>query len=371
MWRDLPFDLLANIFSFLSADSLACAASTCRLWKKCAKTHHPLASNSSSSWFMALPIRHHENLSCFAQNPTNRNWHLISLDFLPTPIRPLTSMGGLVFFRTTVPTNLHLLVCNPFTREFKKLPMLNTPRCNPAVGVIAPATGTAQDPSSPHFQVYVAGGMSEGSTYEPTLEVYDSKRDTWRIVGPLPMEFAVRLTVWTPNDSAYCDGVLYWITSARAYSLMGCDISSNSWRELRVPMAEWLEFAALVLRKGRLTVVGGTCGGGGASVWELGEGEKWVLVGKVPVEMGVKFVGEKESWARTKCVGCDGAIYLSRDVGSGMIAWKEVGESGEWEWFWVEGCSSSVRDKKVPNLQVKGVVLSPNLAHSRFFSDQK
>lgn len=208
-----------------------------------------------------------------------------------------------------------------------------------------------------------------GATYEPTMEVYDSRRDTWRVVGPLPTEFAVRLTVWTPNDSVFLDGVVYWITSARAYSLMGCDISSNSWLELRVPMAEKLEFAAALRRKGRLAVVGGggACGGG-AWVWELGEGDSWVLVGKVPGELGVKFVGEMGSWASTKCVGCDGGIYLYReDFGSGMIAWKEVGESGEWEWSWIEGCSFVGGEKVPQNLQMKGVLIPPNLAHSCFF----
>lgn len=216
----------------------------------------------------------------------------------------------------------------------------------------------------------MAGGMSEaprgGATYEPTLEMYDSRQDTWQVVGSLPMEFAVRLTVWTPSDSVYCKGVLYWITSARAYSLMRFDILSNTWSEFRVPMADKLEFASLVLRNERLTLVGGTCGED-ASVWELGQGDVWVLVEKVPFELGMKFLGDKDSWVNTKCVSSNGAIYLYRDLGSGMIVWKEIGDKrGKWEWFWIEGCSS-VRGKKVPNLQIKGVVITPNLAPSCFF----
>ncbi|PON50976.1 F-box domain containing protein [Parasponia andersonii] len=373
MWRDLPFDLLANIFSCLTPDSLACAGSTCRQWHMCAKAW-PFGSSSSLSqshpgWFMALPIRGHTPL-CYAQNPIFKNWHRLSLDFIPGQVRPLASVKSLLLFRATNPANLHLVLCNPFTREHKQLPKLNMSRSNPAVGVIALDDRSSQNLSFPCFQVYVAGGMSEaprgGARYESTLEMYDSRHDTWQVVGSLPVEFAVRLTVWTPNDSVYCDGVLYWITSARAYSLMGFDISSNTWRELRVPMADKLEFAALVLRNERLTLVGGTCGED-ASVWELGQGDIWVLVEKVPVELGMKFLGEKESWVNTKCVSSNGAIYLYRDLGSGMIAWKEIrDQEGNWEWFWVEGCSS-VRGKKVRNLQIKGVVISPNLAPSCFF----
>lgn len=224
--------------------------------------------------------------------------------------------------------------------------------------------------------------MSGGATYEPTFEMYDSERDAWRVVGNLPMEYAVRMTVWTPNESVCSDdGLLYWITSARAYSLMGYEIGSDTWRELRVPMADKLEFAALVRRNGRLTLVGGTCGGD-ARVWELrvSEGDNnnnnnkdWEMVEKVPMEMGRKFVGEKESWAATKCVGSDnsdghGAIYLYKDFGSGMLVWKEIGDKGKWEWFWIDRHGGvSVRGKQLPNMQIKGLLIHPNLAPSCFF----
>uniref|UniRef100_A0A803P027 Uncharacterized protein n=1 Tax=Cannabis sativa TaxID=3483 RepID=A0A803P027_CANSA len=192
---------------------------------------------------MALPNRSNTQF-CYAHNPISKNWYSIPIDFLP-------GVG---------------------------------------VGGVKPLG----------FKVYVAGGMSDSPTsgcsaYESTLEMYDSHYDTWQIVGSLPMEFAVRLTVWTPNDNVYCNGVMYWITSARAYSLMGFDISSNTWRELRVPMASELEFASIVLRNEKLTLVGGTCGDC-ASVWELGQGDTWVLVGKVPFELKKKFLGGKGSW---------------------------------------------------------------------------
>ncbi|XP_030488458.2 F-box/kelch-repeat protein At5g15710-like [Cannabis sativa] len=384
MWRDLPFDLLANIFYFLSPDSLACARSTCRQWQNCAKTRPLSHSKHYPDWFMALPNRSNTQF-CYAHNPISKNWYSIPIDFLPGVgvggVKPLGSVKSLILFRTTsLNTYPHLLLCNPFTKEYKQLPKLNMSRTNPAVGLIALDDDDDDDDdddhsfssSFPSFKVYVAGGMSDSPTsgcsaYESTLEMYDSHYDTWQIVGSLPMEFAVRLTVWTPNDNVYCNGVMYWITSARAYSLMGFDISSNTWRELRVPMASELEFASIVLRNEKLTLVGGTCGDC-ASVWELGQGDTWVLVGKVPFELKKKFLGEKGSWVSTKCVSSNGAIYLYRDLESGMIVWKEKEEEekGKWEWFWNEGCSS-VRGRKVPNLQIKGVIFPPNLSPSCFF----
>lgn len=175
----------------------------------------------------------------------------------------------------------------------------------------------------------------------------------------MPLEFAVRLTVWTPNESVYSGGVLYWMTSARAYSVMGFRPAGRTWREVKAPMAAWLECAALVRREGRLALFGGTCGGEGY-VWELGAGDAWVLVGAVPPELGRRFLGGQMKWATTKCVGSDGALYLYRDLGCGMLVWKEMSLGGNWEWFWVEGCCE-VRGIGIPEVPIRGVLLYPSL----------
>jgi len=367
MWSNLPFDLLATVFSNLSPDSLACARSACRHWHKSAtafllSTTSLVVSRHGTPWFVAMPTRSHGRLCCYTHNPILDNWHALSLDFLPHPVRLVNPIGSLILVRPTNSTFLQLAICNPFSRQFRQLPLLNIARTNPAVGVLV---------RFPFFIVYVAGGMSEaprggGATYEPTLEIYDSRIDRWRIVGSMPVEFAVRLTVWTPSESVFSKGVLYWITSARAFTVMGYDICTNTWRELDVPMADRLEFATLVRRNGALTLVGGATGEINACIWELGEGDNWRLVEKMPGEFERRLVGGKGSWGSTKCVGSDGAIYLYRELGSGMVVWREVVENGVWEWFWVDGCSS-IGGKQVQSFPVKGVLLHPNLAPSCIF----
>ncbi|KAJ0833984.1 putative kelch-type beta propeller [Helianthus annuus] len=116
---------------------------------------------------------------------------------------------------------------------------------------------------------------SGAASYEPTLETFDSKSNKWTVIGSMPVEFAVRLTVWTPNESVYSNGVLYWMTSARAYSIMGFEIGSNKWAELSVPMGDTLEFATLITRVGKLAVIGGVHGGY-VVVWERGDDGEWV-----------------------------------------------------------------------------------------------
>ncbi|KAK1578418.1 hypothetical protein Q3G72_030135 [Acer saccharum] len=374
MWINLSFDVLSNIFSFLSPDSLARASSVCHHWHTCVHLHSLPYSTSHHHhfpWFLAFPARN-RCLCCYVQNPVTENWQVVSLDFLPDPARPVTSIGSLLLLRPTNCTLLRLGLCNPFTRQFKYLPMLNIARTNPAVGLVV---GPAQYGLISDFKVYVAGGMSEapcgGATYEPTLEMYDSRHDTWQIVGPMPVEFAVRLTVWTPNESVYTNGVLYWMTSARAYSLMGLDIESNTWRELSVPMADRLEFAALMRRNGKLTLIGGGMCVEGTCVWELDEEEEdWWLIEKVPIELGLRLLGGRAKWESTKCVGSDEAICLYREIGSGMVVWRRqvedengdddliIKSKSKWEWTWVDG------DKQAQNVPIKGVLLHPSLALS-------
>ncbi|XP_059641945.1 protein UNUSUAL FLORAL ORGANS-like [Cornus florida] len=367
MWSNIPSDLLANVFSFLPPDSLARARSVCRFWHTCADIYTsypaPPGRRRHPAWFIALPTRS-RGLFCYAYNPISDNWHVLSLEFVPGTVRPIAQIAGLVLFRPTSTTALQLAICNPFTRQYRPLPILNITRTNPVVGVIE--LDPAQHGPIPYFRVYVAGGTSEapsgGASYEPTLEMYDSQHDTWQMIGSMPVEFAVRLTVWTPNESVYSNGVLYWVTSARAYTVMGFEIGTNKWTEVSVPLADLLEFATLVLRNGKLTLVGGTSGRD-ACIWQLGDGDTWRLIDKVPVELGLRFLCGKGSWGNTKCVGIDGVVCLYRVLGSGMILWREAVDKGKWEWFWVEGCFS-MKGKQVQSFPIKGVLLHPNLSPS-------
>lgn len=367
MWSNLPFDLLLNIFSYLPPDSLVLAKTACRNWHATAEHAATLAvrRRRHPPWFIALPTRSW-GLSCYAHNPTGENWHILPLDHTISPIKPIATIGGLILLRITSTTSLQLAICNPFTKQFKALPLLHVARTNPAVGVVENSSN--RNFSKMGFKIYVAGGMSEaasgGAVYQPTIEMYDSLCDKWDIIGPMPVEFAVRLTVWTPNESVHSNGILYWMTSARAYSVMGFEITTNKWRELSVPMADKLAFAALMPRNGKLTIIGGECGGDGC-IWELGEDDLWSLVEKVPLELGVRLLGDKQNWGSVKCVGINGAVCLYRDLGSGIIVWREVFDEGKWEWGWIEGCCS-IRGRQIQNFPIKGLLVQPNLAHSTF-----
>nr|KYP54024.1 hypothetical protein KK1_000190 [Cajanus cajan] len=76
MGSNLPLDLLANIFFFLSLDSLARARSVYKSWHTCSK-HCPLAPTTTSSWFLAFPICNHR--PCwYVHNSILQKWHQLT-----------------------------------------------------------------------------------------------------------------------------------------------------------------------------------------------------------------------------------------------------------------------------------------------------
>ncbi|KAI3863553.1 hypothetical protein MKX03_019953 [Papaver bracteatum] len=348
MWSHLPLDTIAQIFSFLLPDSFACAASVCKQWHTCATTYvFTRETGCHSLWFLGMPLRN-RGFFCYIHNPSLEHWYILSLGFIRFPILPIAPIkGSLILYRSATQSAIQLAICNPFTKQNWLLPPLIASRINPAVGVIV-----MDSSENTRFQIFVAGGMSGNNSYEPTLEMYDSNIGIWQSLASMPIEFAVRITIWTPNESAFWKGILYWITSARVYKVMSYELASKTCKELNVPMANQLEFASLVCRKGLLLLVGGACKGD-AWIWELGVEDKWVLVERVPRLLGKKFWGSKRSWSKTKCVGSEEAVYLYREFGSQMLVWRESSERGRWEWFWIEGCGF-IKGEKVLKFPIKG-----------------
>ncbi|GJV44305.1 unusual floral organs-like protein [Tanacetum coccineum] len=334
MWDNLPSDVLANVFSYLPPCSLARAMAACRHWHDCGRETRQICRHRQP-WFIALPTRSTSRQLCFVHDPIQRSWHLLNLEHVPSMTRPVSTIGGqgLILFKSTGGVPIRLSVCNPFTGQIGHLPHLQKPRTNPAVGVREDFTN--------HFKLYVAGGMSEAAnggaaSYEPTLEVFNSKSNKWTVMGSMPVEFAVRLTVWTPNESVYANGVLYWMTSARAYSIMGYEMDRDKWKELGVPMGDTLEFATLVPCDGKVAVVGGTHDGN-VLVWELGDGDEWILIERMPLELAKRFAGSS-----TKCAGIEGGVCLYKDIASAMVVWRRVkNHKNKWEWCSIDGCNTS------------------------------
>ncbi|GJX05006.1 retrovirus-related pol polyprotein from transposon TNT 1-94 [Tanacetum coccineum] len=173
-----------------------------------------------------------------------------------------------------------------------------------------PAVGVREDFTN-HFKLYVAGGMFEAAnggaaSYEPTLEVFNSKSNKWTVMGSMLVEFSVRLT------------------------------GPQSGKELGVPMGDTLEFATLVPCDGKVAVVGGTHDGN-VLVWELGDGDEWILIERMPLELAKRFAGSS-----TKCAGIEGGVCLYKDIAPAMVVWRRVkNHKNKWEWCSIDGCNTN------------------------------
>lgn len=393
-WDSLPLDLLSRILSLLPLASQASATSVCSHWRRAAA---PAAADHNvpgeacrrPPWFLTMPARPHPAVPylCYARDPEQSRWHTLSLDFLPRsshPLRLLAPAGPLLICRVPGPT-FRLALCNPFTRQLLQLPDLKVPRSNPALGVVvldgtnpgaasSSSTATVDAAHASCVRLYVAGGTSAAmASYEPTFEAYDHDlaggtpaRGRWEAAGAMPPEFAVRLTVWTAGEGVHAVGGVYWVTSARAYSVVRFDTEAGRWSEIRAPMAERLEWASLVEMKGRrLGLVGGIVGeeeqGRQGHVWEMvGDGD-WRPVAVVPVveewRKAGRSGGGSSGGGSFRCVGAEGVVYLFRDLCSGMLVWREAAATpaattavsgdddkdndakryGRWKWDWVDG----------------------------------
>nr|GEW67204.1 hypothetical protein [Tanacetum cinerariifolium] len=269
VWDNLPSDVLANVFSYLPPCSLARAMAACHHWHDCGRETRQICCHHQP-WFIALPTRSTSRQLCFVHDPIQRSWHLLNLEHVPNLTRPLLTIGGqgLILFKSTEGVPIRLSVCNPFTAQFSYLPHLQKPRANPAVGVAEGCTN--------QFKLYVAGGMSEAvsggaASYESTLEMFDSKSNKWTVMGPMPVE--------------------------------------DKWKEL----GDTLKFATLIPHDGKVAVVGGTHDGN-VLVWELGAGDEWILIERMPLELAKRFAGSS-----TKCAGIEGEVCLYKDIASRMV----------------------------------------------------
>ncbi|GKD63965.1 F-box/kelch-repeat protein-like protein [Tanacetum coccineum] len=109
---------------------------------------------------------------------------------------------------------------------------------------------------------------------------------------------------------------------------MGYEMDKDKWMELGVPMGDTLKFTTLVPCDGKVAVVGGTHDGN-VLVWELGDGDEWILIERMPLELAKRFA---------KCAGIEGGVCLYKDIDSAMVVWRRVkNHKNKWEWCSIDG----------------------------------
>ncbi|GJV74320.1 hypothetical protein Tco_1494315 [Tanacetum coccineum] len=82
---------------------------------------------------------------------------------------------------------------------------------------------------------------------------------------------------------------------------------------------------------------------GNVLVWELGDGDEWILIERMPLELVKRFAGSS-----TKCAGIERGVCLYKDIDSAMVVWRRVkNHKNKWEWCSIDGCNTTVLKRKV------------------------
>ncbi|XP_022983805.1 F-box protein CPR1-like [Cucurbita maxima] len=133
-----------------------------------------------------------------------------------------------------------IFLCNPATREFRKLPqsilLLTEPPTEPdGYDSSTNAVGFGYDSKSKDFKVVRVVNFVEGPGYfhPPRAEIYDLSKDRWReIETPICGH-----VFWAPSFEMYHEGTYYWWadTDDKEEIIQSFDMSEEVFRRIPVP----------------------------------------------------------------------------------------------------------------------------------------
>ncbi|EFJ05965.1 hypothetical protein SELMODRAFT_272238 [Selaginella moellendorffii] len=359
LWHSLPEDIMDKVFAFMPIESLVAAGLVCKSWNSRIKSSnfqrvYRSTPAREAPWLLACSYNCRDKSCAFS--PTLNKWLNVSLAFLPPYMRfPLAAIGGLIFMRAGLSNLGMLAVCNPIMQTWKELPQMTYKRFNSLVGVF-------QVDDSSGYRIIVAGGTSEcGGDYECSTEIYDSRTDSWTVLGAIPRYYTVKITVWT-SKTVFCQGTLYCLTSARPYNLMSYNLGTRLWSEMKVPRPACLYSSFLLKRKEKLLLVGGV----GTDrvcerihLWELQvESQQWLDKDQMPQHYFQMFYESKGDFD-LKCAGSGDLIYFFKSSHSGMLVCDLSTTPASWQWL--PSCPFSNHDIK---FALRGLFLNPRLDYT-------
>eukprot|EP01018_Ginkgo_biloba_P015307 Gb_14709 [translate_table: standard] len=354
----LPDDLLERILAFLPVASVFRAGTVCKRWNsitvskkflwQCSKIH------SQKPWYFMFT--NSEDASGLAYDPVLRKWYNFCLPCIDTSGWFVASSFGLVCFMDNTNRN-QLYVCNPITKEYKRLP-------EPPELRIADysALAIAVNKQTNAYTVVVATSKQIPDDYLQwnfSIEIYDSGNNSWvNSVSEI-------LRGWRGGDEAViCNGVFYCLiystamvgNSENRHGLIIYDLSSASFKVSSVSMPCSLTCGRLMNVKERLVMVGGI---GkidrpdiitGIGIWELDRIE-WREIARMPHKF---FQGFGEFDDVFSSSGTGDLIYIQSYGAPALL----VFEMNQRLWKWSQKCPVT---KKFPLQLFTGFCFEPRL----------
>ncbi|CAL5371188.1 unnamed protein product [Camellia sinensis] len=220
IYMDLRDIIREHTLPFLPAKSLFRFQGVCRDWKLQIST--PFFAHNQSLTFQAIS-------GLFCQSSGGDPPSFISIDpqscgvpdpslkFLPEPIDIRASSNGLICCHGQTGDKPYY-ICNPVTRQLKKLPKTN------ADHGLDPAVVLVFEPSLLNFVAdykLVCAFPSVDFDNATEFEIYSSTDGSWKISGEIC--FASKKLV--PRSGIYVDGVVYW--QAKHHGIVAFDLTKD------------------------------------------------------------------------------------------------------------------------------------------------
>ncbi|CAM8928213.1 unnamed protein product [Rhodiola kirilowii] len=304
----LQDDLLEQILVYLPIASMLRAGLVCKKWREITSSKRFLLNASQTvpqnSWYFMRIDDYEYVQSGYAYDPILQKWQRIDFPDMMESFRFCDSSDGLVCYRKK--NEIH--VCNPITRETKKLPLLTYFGCPILINI-----WVNQRSHNYIVSVLTCQRVTGSREKELSFQVYDSATMSW---SASQTEVPTR---WTSgHKSVICNGVMYLVFRTSRdpcqFGLLAynCSSDSSSHGELLnsfIPLP-CSDICGLMNLKGKLIIVAAIGRSGneelnfGFSIWLL-KGKDWQEISRITHTCFDK------SDELFRCSGAGHLIYIS------------------------------------------------------------
>lgn len=254
---------------------------------------------SQGPWFLMFKNDHYREAATY--NPSLNCWHPIPLLIASAPGQisfHVGAAGGLLCYYAAECDSV--VVCNPLTRSWRKLPPTQRIQFFQPVGMVV-------DRKTQQYQVVVAGIWATYGACYPTAEVFDSGTNEWTITANTPPNFPLH------PSGILCDGILYW-RCHEPHGLTTFDTKTQQWSQIHAPLPRDFESYGLVESRGGLSVIGRfeEAAGKSVCVMELRRARQaWEEVDRMPAALLEEFLKDAANDAYLRCIGHSEMVVMS------------------------------------------------------------
>ncbi|CAM8928204.1 unnamed protein product [Rhodiola kirilowii] len=307
----LQSDLLEQILVYLPIASMVKAGLVCKKWREITTSKRFLLNASQTvpqkPWYFMHIDDYHYVQSWYAYDPILQKWQRIEFLDMMESFRICDSSDGLVCYRK----KNEIYVCNPITRETKKLPRLTYFGCSLFTNI------SVNQRSHNYIVSVLTFQLVAGSREELSFHVYDSATMSW---SASQMEV---LRGWiSGHKSVICNRVIYFLVRSRTirtsrgpsqFGLLAYNFSSDS-SSLGELLHSFIplpcsNICGLINLKGKLIIVAAIGRSGdeelnfGFSIWLL-KGKDWQEISRITHTC---FGNSDEAF---RCSGAGDLIYI-------------------------------------------------------------